>query len=93
MNMMDGEETFHPTREGFNHLSDLEWSEVERISSTVGETVISVMLESLDRDQQHAAIARFIQNELIAEREKVESLASPARLSTDRAVETAAISC
>ena len=71
MNMMDGEETFHPTREGFNHLSDLEWSAVGRMSSTVGETAISAMLESLDRDQQHAAIARFIQNELVAEREKV----------------------
>ena len=71
MNMMDGDETFHPTREGFNHLSDLEWSAVGRMSSTVGETAISAMLESLDRDQQHAAIARFIQNELVAEREKV----------------------
>ena len=39
--------------------------------STVGETAISAMLESLDRDQQHAAIARFIQNELVSEREKV----------------------
>ena len=41
------------------------------MSSTVGETAISAMLESLDRDQQHAAIARFIQNELVSEREKV----------------------
>ena len=41
------------------------------MSSTVGETAISAMLESLDRDQQHAAISRFTQNELVAEREKV----------------------
>ena len=71
MNMLDDEETFRATREGFNHLSYLEWSVVERMSSTVGEIAISAMLTSLDRDQQHAAIARFIQNELVAEREKV----------------------
>ena len=41
------------------------------MSSTVSKTDISVMLESLDRDQQNAAIARLIQNELVAEREKV----------------------
>ena len=41
------------------------------MSFTVGETAISAMLESLDKDQQHAAISRFIQNDLVAEREKV----------------------
>ena len=54
-------------------------------SSNVGETAISAMLESLNRDQKHAAIARLIQNELFTERES--SLASPARLLTDRACE------
>ena len=39
--------------------------------SAVGETDISAMLESLDREQNHAAIAKFIQNEFIAWREKV----------------------
>uniref|UniRef100_A0AAV1TCG7 CCHC-type domain-containing protein n=1 Tax=Peronospora matthiolae TaxID=2874970 RepID=A0AAV1TCG7_9STRA len=32
---------------------------------------VSVMLEALNRDAQHATIAKFIQNELDAEREKV----------------------
>ena len=40
MNRLDDEETFHATREGFTHLSDIEWSAVERISSTVGENAI-----------------------------------------------------
>ena len=69
--MLDNEETFHATREGFNHLSDLERAAVGRMSSTVGEIALSAMLESFDRDQQHAAIAKFIQNELVVEREKV----------------------
>ena len=69
--MLDDKETFHATREGFTHLSDIEWGAVERMSSTVGELVVSTMLESLDRDQQHAAIAKFIHNELALEREKV----------------------
>ena len=71
MNMLDEEESLHATRKNYTHLSDIEWSAVERMSSTVGETTITAMLESLDRDQQHAAISRFIQNELVAEREKV----------------------
>ena len=71
MNMLDEENSFHATREGFSHLSDIEWSAAERMSSTVGETAIRAILESLDRYQQHAAISRFIQNELVAEREKV----------------------
>ena len=60
--MWDEEESLHATREDYTHLSNIEWSAVERMSSTVGETAISAMLESLDRDQQHAAISRFIQN-------------------------------
>ena len=56
MNMLDEEDSFHATREDFSHLSDIEWSAVERMSSTVGETAISARLESLDRYQQHAAI-------------------------------------
>ena len=71
MNMMYEGEIFHATREGFAHLGDLEWAAVGRMSSTVGDIGVTAMLESLDRDQQHAAIARFIQNELVAEREKV----------------------
>ena len=70
MNMLDEKGSRHATREDYTHLSDIEWTAVERMSSTVGETAISSMLESLDRDQQHAAIDRFIQNELVSEREK-----------------------
>ena len=55
-------------------MSDIEWSAVERTSYTVGEIAICAMLESLDRDQQHASIARFIQNEFLAEREKLDLL-------------------
>ena len=70
--MLDEEDSFHAMRGSYPpHSSDIEWSAVERMSSTIGETAISAMLESLDRDQQHAAISRFIQNELVAEREKV----------------------
>ena len=71
MNMMDEEENFNAMREGFAHLSDLEWVAVGRISSTVCDIGVTAHLESLDRDQQHAAIARSIQHELGAEREKV----------------------
>ena len=71
MNMLDEEESLHATREDYTHLSDIEWSSVDRTNSTVGETAISAMLESLGRDQQHASISRLIQNELVAEREKV----------------------
>ena len=65
-------------REDYTHLRDIEWSAVEHMSSTVGETAISAMLESLDRYQQHAAIARSIQNELVSERDKVALLTSKA---------------
>ena len=41
------------------------------MSSTVGKTAISVMLKSLNIDLQHAAISRFIQNELAYERVSV----------------------
>ena len=71
MNMMDEGESFHATREGFAHLSDLEWAAVGRMSSTVEDIGVTGMLESLNRDQQHASIARFIQHELAKEREKV----------------------
>uniref|UniRef100_A0AAV1UYQ7 CCHC-type domain-containing protein n=1 Tax=Peronospora matthiolae TaxID=2874970 RepID=A0AAV1UYQ7_9STRA len=73
MNMLDDEDdqSFHATRDGYSHLSDDEWDEVERMGSTMGFHAVSVMLEALNRDAQHATIAKFIQNELDAEREKV----------------------
>uniref|UniRef100_A0AAV1UUH2 CCHC-type domain-containing protein n=1 Tax=Peronospora matthiolae TaxID=2874970 RepID=A0AAV1UUH2_9STRA len=76
MNMLDDEDdqSFHATRDGYSHLSDVEWDAVERMGSTMGIHAVSVMLEALNRDAQHATIAKFIQNELDAEREKFELL-------------------
>uniref|UniRef100_A0AAV1VC85 Uncharacterized protein n=1 Tax=Peronospora matthiolae TaxID=2874970 RepID=A0AAV1VC85_9STRA len=73
MNMLDDEDdqSFHATRDGYSHLSDVEWDAVERMGSTMDIHAVSVMLEALNRDAQHATIAKFIQNELDAEREKV----------------------
>uniref|UniRef100_A0AAV1T6I4 Retrotransposon gag domain-containing protein n=1 Tax=Peronospora matthiolae TaxID=2874970 RepID=A0AAV1T6I4_9STRA len=73
MNMLDDEDdqSFHATRDGYSHLSNVEWDAVERMGSTKGTHAVSVMLEALNRDAQHATIAKFIQNELDAECEKV----------------------
>uniref|UniRef100_A0AAV1TM60 Uncharacterized protein n=1 Tax=Peronospora matthiolae TaxID=2874970 RepID=A0AAV1TM60_9STRA len=73
MNTLDDEDdqSFRATRDGYFHLSDVEWDAVERMGSTMGIHAVSVMLGALNRDAQHATIAKFIQNELDAEREKV----------------------
>lgn len=72
MNMLsDEEERFHATRESYSQLSDVEWSAVERMSSIVGEHAVCAMLSSLDSDEQHAVIVKFIQQELDVYREKV----------------------
>ena len=71
MNMLDEEESLHAWFEDCTHLSDIESSAVGRMNSTLGQPAISAMLESLDRDQQHATIARFIQKELVSGRENV----------------------
>ena len=42
MNILDEEESLHATREDYTHLSDIEWSAVGPMSSTVGETAIGV---------------------------------------------------
>ena len=41
------------------------------MSSTLGEIAISAMCMFFNRDQQDAAITKFIQNELLAERNEV----------------------
>uniref|UniRef100_A0AAV1V1F2 Retrotransposon gag domain-containing protein n=1 Tax=Peronospora matthiolae TaxID=2874970 RepID=A0AAV1V1F2_9STRA len=76
MNMLDDEDdqSFHATRDGYSHLSDVEWDAVERMGSTMGIHAVSAMLEALNRDAQHATIAKFIQNDFDAEREKFELL-------------------
>uniref|UniRef100_A0AAV1UCW7 Uncharacterized protein n=1 Tax=Peronospora matthiolae TaxID=2874970 RepID=A0AAV1UCW7_9STRA len=72
MNMLDVEDdSFHVTREGYSHLSDSEWEVVGRMSVLMGEPAISDMLVSLSRDQQHAAFNKFLQGELIVERQKI----------------------
>uniref|UniRef100_A0AAV1UXZ5 CCHC-type domain-containing protein n=1 Tax=Peronospora matthiolae TaxID=2874970 RepID=A0AAV1UXZ5_9STRA len=73
MNMLDDEDdqSFYATRDGYSPLSNVEWDAVERMGSTMGIHAVSVMREALNRDAQHATIAKFIQNELDAEREKV----------------------
>uniref|UniRef100_A0AAV1VBG4 Retrotransposon gag domain-containing protein n=1 Tax=Peronospora matthiolae TaxID=2874970 RepID=A0AAV1VBG4_9STRA len=65
------DDSFRVTREGFPHPSDSEWEVVGRMSVLMGEPAISGMLESLSRDQQHAAISKFLQGELAVERQKI----------------------
>ena len=72
MNMLDDDsDSFHATRDSYSYLSDIEWSAVERMSSTIGEHAVSATLSALDRDGQHAAVAKFIQHELDASQERV----------------------
>ena len=72
MNVLDkeGDDTFHGTRESYSYLSGVEWSAVDRMSSTVGEEAVWSLL-SRDRDQQHSVIAKFLQRELDASRAEV----------------------
>ena len=73
MNMLDdeSEDNFHGTREGYSYLSDVEWSAVERMTSTVGEEAVWSLLSSNNRDQQHSVIINLIQRELDAARAEV----------------------
>ena len=58
------DERHHDTRDDFLHLSDLEWSAVQRMAETIGNPAVGAMLLSLSKDEQHATIAKFIQHEL-----------------------------
>ena len=70
--MLDNKgDDFHPTHESYSHLSQIEWDAVERLSSTIRQEAVGALLSALGSDGQHATIAKFIQNELDAEREKV----------------------
>uniref|UniRef100_A0AAV1U1A4 Uncharacterized protein n=1 Tax=Peronospora matthiolae TaxID=2874970 RepID=A0AAV1U1A4_9STRA len=65
MTMLDvKDDSFHVTREGYSHLSDSKWEVVGRMSVLMGEPAISGMLEFLSRDNQHAAINKFLQGDL-----------------------------
>ena len=72
MHMLDEVEgdRFYGTRESYSYLSEVEWSAVERMSSTVGEDAIWAMLSTRDRDQQHSVI-KFLQRELDESRAQV----------------------
>uniref|UniRef100_A0AAV1TS78 Retrotransposon gag domain-containing protein n=1 Tax=Peronospora matthiolae TaxID=2874970 RepID=A0AAV1TS78_9STRA len=72
MSMLDVEDdSFHVTCEGYSHLSESEWKVFDRMSVIMGLPAISGILESLSRDQQHAAIYKFLQGKLAVERQKV----------------------
>ena len=73
MNMLDEVEgdRFYGTSESYSHLSDVEWSTIERMSSTVGEEAIRAMLFTRDRDQQHSVIIKLLQRELDESRAQV----------------------
>ena len=72
MNMLDDEgDDFHPTRERYSHLSQIEWEAVERLSSTIGQEAVGALLSALGPGDQHGTTAKFIHNELYVEREKV----------------------
>uniref|UniRef100_A0AAV1T593 Uncharacterized protein n=1 Tax=Peronospora matthiolae TaxID=2874970 RepID=A0AAV1T593_9STRA len=68
MSMSDVEDDrFHVTCEGNSHLSDSKWETFGRMSVLMGKPAIRGMLESLSRDQQHAAINKLLQGELAVE--------------------------
>ena len=73
MNMLNDEDgdRFHGTRENYCHLSDVEWSAIKRMSSTVGEKAIWAILSSRDRDQQHVVISKSFQREVDESRAQV----------------------
>ena len=73
MNMLDEVEgdRFHGTRESYFHLSDVEWSAIERMGSTVGEEAIWAMLSTRYREQHHSGISKFLQLELDESRAQV----------------------
>ena len=73
MNMLDdeGDDTFQGTRDSYSYLSDVEWSAVERMSSTVGEEAVWSLLSSRYRDQLHSIIAKLLQQKLDASRAEV----------------------
>ena len=87
MDLADDDERHHVTRDVFLHLSDLEWSAVQRKAETIGNPAVGAMLLSLRRDEQLATIDKFIQHEL--DENKINYLATDTTLSTGRPVERA----
>ena len=75
MNMLDeGVENRVVTRDDFPHLSDVEWAAVGRLTATIGVLAVSAMLLGLSADEQHSAVAKFLQQELDASRAEIASL-------------------
>ena len=75
LGMLDDDDAIcHVTRDDFPHLSDAEWAAVERMDSTMGVLAVSAMLLGFKVDEQHAAVTKFMQNELDVARAQVASL-------------------
>ena len=71
MNMLDDDgDIFYATLESYSWFSFIEWSAVELMSSAVGKHAVCALLSALDRGEQHAAIAKFIQHEFDTSHEK-----------------------
>ena len=72
MNILDVKgDDFYPIHDSYSQLCQIEWDAVEWLSSTIGQEAVGAMVPSLGSDGQHAAITKFIQNELDTEREMV----------------------
>ena len=61
-------------REECPHLSDLEWSALQRMASSVGEPAVAAVLHSLSHDEQHASITQFMHRELVIAQERIARL-------------------
>ena len=72
MNMLDDDgDNLHTTSESYYCLSDIEWSDVKRLGSTVDEHVVCAIMSALNRYEQHTTVFKFIQHELDESREKI----------------------
>lgn len=61
-------------REECPHLSDLQWSALERMAESIGKAAVGAMLLSLSHNEQHASIAKFMDHELEESRREAASL-------------------
>ena len=50
------DERHHDTRDDFLHLSDLEWSAVQRMAETIGNPAVGAILLSLSGDEEPATV-------------------------------------
>ena len=57
-------DSFHEIRDSYSYLSDVEWSAIEQMSSTLGKQAIWALLSSRNRDHQYFVNSKFLQREL-----------------------------